>query len=361
MKRIITIVGARPQFVKAAMLSRAISEANIREPRIEEKLIHTGQHYDENMSQIFFSEMGILRPTWQLHCGNHSHGAMTGQMLMDIEQILLENRPDYVVVYGDTNSTLAGALAAAKLHIPVVHIEAGLRSFNKEMPEEINRILTDHVATLLCCPTQTAVENLQKENITEGVHQVGDIMFDAALTFGQEAERHSSILQSLNLQPKTFLLCTVHRAENTDSRERLTSICRALMKIADGGDRIILPLHPRTKRFLEMYELIGDLQRHPRICFTEPLGFLDMVMLEKSAKTILTDSGGVQKEAYFHRTPCITLREETEWIETITAGWNQLAGYQTEKILNCLTTHPERKEIYEYGDGNTARKIVALL
>ncbi len=360
MIRIITIVGARPQFVKAAMLSRAISMRNKEGMSFEEKLIHTGQHYDENMSRVFFHEMGILKPTWQLHCGNHTHGAMTGQMLMDIEKILTDNQPDYVLVYGDTNSTLAGALAASKLHIPVVHVEAGLRSFNKAMPEEINRILTDHVSSILCCPTQTAVQNLHKENITKGVYHVGDIMYDAALLFGKEAEQRSTILQTLGLSPKEFLLCTVHRAENTDSQERLCQIAQAWTEIA-ASERIVIPLHPRTRIYLEKYNLLATLQQQSNILFTAPLGFLDMVMLERNARIILTDSGGIQKEAYFHKTPCITLREETEWTETIESGWNQLAGFHAKDIIKCLSTSNDRKEIQEYGDGNTAQKILDLL
>lgn len=360
MIRIITIVGARPQFVKAAMLSRAISMRNKEGMCFEEKLIHTGQHYDENMSRVFFHEMGILKPTWQLHCGNHTHGAMTGQMLMDIEKILIDNQPDYVLVYGDTNSTLAGALAASKLHIPVVHVEAGLRSFNKAMPEEINRILTDHVSSILCCPTQTAVQNLHKENITKGVYHVGDIMYDAALLFGKEAEQRSTILQTLGLSPKEFLLCTVHRAENTDSQERLCQIAQAWTEIA-ASERIVIPLHPRTRIYLEKYNLLATLQQQLNILFTDPLGFLDMVMLERNARIILTDSGGIQKEAYFHKTPCITLREETEWTETIESGWNQLAGFHAKDIIKCLSTSNDRKEIQEYGDGNTAQKILDLL
>lgn len=360
MIRIITIVGARPQFVKAAMLSRAISMRNKEGMSFEEKLIHTGQHYDENMSRVFFHEMGILKPTWQLHCGNHTHGAMTGQMLMDIEKILIDNQPDYVLVYGDTNSTLAGALAASKLHIPVVHVEAGLRSFNKAMPEEINRILTDHVSSILCCPTQTAVQNLHKENITKGVYHVGDIMHDAALLFGKEAEQRSTILQTLGLSPKEFLLCTVHRAENTDSQERLCQIAQAWTEIA-ASERIVIPLHPRTRIYLEKYNLLATLQQQSNILFTAPLGFLDMVMLERNARIILTDSGGIQKEAYFHKTPCITLREETEWTETIESGWNQLAGFHAKDIIKCLSTSNDRKEIQEYGDGNTAQKILDLL
>ena len=256
MKKIITIIGARPQFIKAAMLSRAISIWNRTgcEP-ILEKIIHTGQHYDGNMSHVFFEEMGMPRPTWQLHCGGKSHGAMTGQMLIEIEQILSEERPDWVLVYGDTNSTLAGALAASKLHIPVAHVEAGLRSFNKAMPEELNRILTDHISTLLACPTQAAMQNLEAENIREGVHWVGDIMYDAALAFAEQAQRESRILQDLQLTDKPFCLCTFHREENTDDATRLTQICQALEAIAAPDRLLVFPLHPRTRRALRRIPL----------------------------------------------------------------------------------------------------------
>lgn len=362
MKRIITVVGARPQFIKAAMLSRAIQLHNrAGGETIREQLIHTGQHYDDDMSRIFFSEMEMPRPTWQLHCGQATHGMMTGQMLIEIEKILTGNRPDYVVVYGDTNSTLAGALAACKLCIPVVHIEAGLRSFNKSAPEEINRILTDHVSSLLCCPTRTAVQHLAEENIRAGVHHVGDIMYDAALLFGRRAGQTAGIMGRLRLEEKKFRLCTVHRAENTDREERLSSIVEALKRMASPGCPLVFPLHPRTKSCLEKYRLLGELTAHPHILLTGPLGFSDMVLLEKQAVTILTDSGGVQKEAYFHRTPCITLREETEWTETVAAGWNQIAGYQTSRILACLEKNPVRHEIDEYGQGNTAQRILELL
>lgn len=357
MKRIITIVGARPQFIKAAMLSRAIlfNEA------FEEHIIHTGQHYDENMSKIFFSQINAVKPTWQLHCGNTSHGEMTGRMLIDIEKILIDNKPDYVVVYGDTNSTLAGALAACKLHIPVVHIEAGLRSFNKKMPEEINRILTDNVSSILCCPTKTAVKNLNNENIYKGVFHIGDIMYDAALYFGKVAEEKSNIIDTLNLKEKQFRLCTVHRAENTDNIERLTGIISALNEMSTSEMPLVFPVHPRTKICIKKYPQLDKLLNNKNILTIEPLGFLDMVMLEKKADMILTDSGGIQKEAYFHRTPCITLREETEWVETVDAGWNIIAGYKTEKILESINKVNPQKEIEEYGKGDTANKILELL
>lgn len=358
--KIITIVGARPQFIKAAMVSRAIHAYNESHNKtIEELLIHTGQHYDEAMSRVFFEEMNIPSPTWQLNCGNSSHGAMTGRMLEEIEQILLSAKPDYVLVYGDTNSTLAGALAATKLHIPVAHVEAGLRSFNKAMPEEINRILTDHIASKLFCPTHGAVELLRKEGITEGVSHVGDVMYDAAITFGKIAEQKSSIIRSLGLKEKSFRLCTVHRAENTDDAERLTGILSALDEIATAECPVILPLHPRTKLCIERH---GIAISNPYVRIVPPVSFLDMILLEKYALTILTDSGGIQKEAYFHKTPCITLRDETEWVETVAAGWNQIAGYKREDILKCLTNMPEkRQEISDYGIGNTSQKIVELL
>lgn len=358
--KIITIVGARPQFIKAAMVSRAIHAHNTAHSnKIEELLIHTGQHYDETMSHIFFQEMNIPSPAWQLNCGNSSHGAMTGGMLKEIESILLTEKPDYALVYGDTNSTLAGALAASKLQIPVAHVEAGLRSFNKAMPEEINRILTDHVASLLFCPTKGAVEHLRNEGILSGVHHVGDVMYDAALTFGKIAEQSSTILQSLGLNEKRFRLCTVHRAENTDNQERLTGIFRAIEEIATRECPVILPLHPRTKGCLERFGLTNS---NPHLRIIPPVSFLDMISLEKQAVTILTDSGGIQKEAYFHQTPCITLRDETEWVETVTAGWNQIAGYKQEEILKCIASVPTRQQtIADYGTGNTAERIISLL
>lgn len=360
--KIVTIVGARPQFVKAAMVSNAICKHNQQsDHNIEEYLLHTGQHYDENMSDIFFKEMGIPQPAWQLHCGNGTHGEMTGRMLIEIERVLLEAHPDYVLVYGDTNSTLAGALAASKLHIPVIHVEAGLRSFNREMPEEVNRVLTDRIATLLCCPTHAALEHLANEGIRNGVHHVGDVMYDAALLFGKLADKSSLILKQLNLKNKSFRLCTVHRAENTDSSERLGEITKALKEIATESCPVILPLHPRTRLYLDKYGLISSLQQHKGVRLTAPLSFLDMVMLEKQAQTIFTDSGGVQKEAYFHRTPCITLRQETEWVETVEAGWNQMAGYKAEDIIRCLESSAEQKEINEYGNGKASEAIISLL
>jgi len=359
--KIVTIVGARPQFIKAAMVSRAIMDHNLSGSAIHEYILHTGQHFDENMSQVFFSQMGIPKPSWQLDCGTGTHAEMTGRMLIGIEKILMEALPDYVLVYGDTNSTLSGALAASKLHIPVVHVEAGLRSFNRKMPEEVNRVLTDHISSILCCPTFSSIRHLTNEGIHEGVHHVGDVMYDAALLFGCLADESSDILDKLNLKSKSFFLATVHRAENTDNKERISGILNAFMQIGTPDFPVILPLHPRTRNCLEQYGCLDQLVDCPGIILTPPLPFQDMVMLEKHAAAILTDSGGVQKEAYFHHTPCITLREETEWTETVDAGWNRVAGYKTQDILRCLEEQPEREEILEYGTGDASGSIVRLL
>lgn len=370
-KKIITVVGARPQFVKAAMVSKAIIDHNRKGDgeTIEEILLHTGQHYDRNMSEIFFDQMGIPRPGIRLDCGGGTHGAMTGKMLAEIEKALFELRPDAVLVYGDTDSTLAGALAAAKLHIPVVHVEAGLRSFNKAMPEEINRVLTDHVSDLLLCPTREAVAQLNKEGIVRGVHQVGDVMYDAALAFGKLADKQSKILQDTfgkaGAVPDYFLV-TCHRAENTDDEKRLRAIFEALLSLVRAGRFVVLPLHPRTARALEKTNLLPQLKAEPHFLLLPPVSFLDMVMLEKHAKVILTDSGGVQKEAYFRRVPCVTLRDETEWVETVEAGWNSLAGSSSEAIISLAKLSWEkcsegREDIPDYGTGNTSNIIIGLL
>ena len=359
--KIVTVIGARPQFIKAAVVSRAIAAHNEVEgnERIGEFILHTGQHYDENMNDVFFKELNIKKPDWQLHCGGlaSSTKMLTG-MLSGIEKALIECQPDYVLVYGDTTSTLAGALAASQMHIPVLHVEAGLRSFNKQMPEEINRILTDHIASMLFCPTYNAIENLAKERVTEGIFHTGDVMYDAALSFGKIAEEKSGILSSLSLESKKFRLATVHRAENTNDPERLTQILLALIEIATPDCPVIFPLHPRTKVYINNYKLNATIATNSALRLIDPVDYLDMVMLEKNAETIFTDSGGVQKEAYFHRTPCITLRDETEWTETVDAGWNQIAGYKTEKIIACLNCKTEKSEIKEYGDGHAAEKII---
>ncbi len=314
--RVATVVGARPQFIKVAVVSRVLRGS----PGMEEILIHTGQHYDENMSDVFFEELGIPRPDHHLGVGSGSHGAQTGRMLQEIEKVFIAEKPDWVLVYGDTNSTLAGALAAAKLHLPVAHVEAGLRSFNRAMPEEINRVLTDHASDVLFAPTETAVKNLWREDITGyGVRLVGDVMYDAALYYGAKAEQESRILEQLGLEHNAFVLATVHRAENTDNSDRLRAIMDGLGMVAQELP-VILPLHPRTRIALARERMLEEV--YTGIQPIDPVGYLDMVMLERSARLIATDSGGVQKEAYFHRVPCVTLREETEWVELIAEGWN---------------------------------------
>jgi len=363
-KKIVTIIGARPQFIKAVVVSRAITAHNQsdKKPKLIEQILHTGQHYDPNMNEVFFRTMGLKAPDWQLTCGNISSQAkMLSGMLTGIEEVLLESRPDCVLVYGDTNSTLAGAIAASQLHIPVLHVEAGLRSFNKQMPEEINRILTDHLSTLLFCPTNQSISNLKNEGITEGVYFSGDVMYDAALIFGEEAEVKSTILASLGLQPKKYRLCTIHRAGNTDNPERLTQIMLALVEIATPDCPLILPLHPRTKGYLVRYNLNATIASNPSLRLIDPVDYPDMVMLEKNAATILTDSGGIQKEAYFYHTPCVTLREETEWTETVESGWNQLAGCNAQKIMACINNTSMKSEIADYGDGHAAEKIVSAI
>lgn len=355
--KIVTIVGARPQFIKAAAVSREILK---HAGQIEEVMVHTGQHYDPNMSQVFFDDLEIPAPRYNLEVSGGSHGAMTGRMLEGIERILLDEQPDWVLVYGDTNSTLAGALAAAKLHIPVAHVEAGLRSFNMRMPEEINRILADRVSTLLLCPTKVAVENLAREGVVEGVHNVGDVMYDVALYYRERARVGSSILQTLGLKEKAFALATCHRAENTDDPVRLEGIVSALAQIASDMP-VVLPLHPRTRKLLQQF----GLERHlVALTVVEPLPFLDMVTLEQAARVILTDSGGVQKEAFFYRVPCITMRDETEWVETVELGWNRLVGASRSKILeayNALSASVLGAQGTPYGNGSAGYLIIQEL
>ena len=355
--KILTIVGARPQFIKAAMVSRAIIIHNMKKgnPYIVEEIIHTGQHYDENMSDIFFKQLQIPEPAINLKVGSGTHGEMTGRMLIQIEKEILKRKPDWVVVYGDTNSTLAVAMAAAKLHVPVAHVEAGLRSFNKRMPEEINRVLTDHLSSLLCCPTHTAVANLRNEGIISSICHTGDVMFDAALFFREIAERESSILRELGLVPEKYLLATVHRAENTENPERLRNIMTAFGELAKT-ETLIFPVHPRTRTKL------ADLDRLcPGIRLLAPVSFLDMVQLERNARCILTDSGGMQKEAYFHGIPCITLRDETEWVETVECGWNQVVGTNMEEMMVAIDSISSGIPIAEYGKGDSAERILREL
>lgn len=360
--KIMTIIGARPQFIKAAIVSRAIQKHNTEGkcPGITEVIVHTGQHYDDNMSAVFFRELNLPEPDINLGIGSGHHGQQTGQMLIRIEEVLLSEKPDWVIVYGDTNSTLAGALAAAKLKIPIAHVEAGLRSFNRDMPEEYNRVLTDHCSELLFCPTQTAVQNLKHEGITKGVYWVGDVMCDSVIYNIKLAEKNSRILEKLNLKPKEYVLATIHRAENTDGPKKLESIFSALDKIAQHGWHVIVPLHPRTRKKL------NDSATCPlnNLVLTAPVSYLDMLLLEKHAKVILTDSGGVQKEAYWLEVPCVTLRFETEWIETVEAGWNYLAGTDTQAIIKAfsaasdsdLNTPPKL-----FGDGNAGNLILQYL
>lgn len=355
--KIVTIVGARPQFIKAAAVSREILKHS---GRVEEVMVHTGQHYDPNMSQVFFDELEIPAPRYNLEVSGGGHGAMTGRMLEGIEQILLSEKPDWVLVYGDTNSTLAGALAAAKLHTPVAHVEAGLRSFNMRMPEEVNRILADRVSTLLLCPTEIAVENLAREGVVEGVHNVGDVMYDVALYYRERAKAQSKILQTHNLREKGFALATCHRAENTDDPVRLQGIVSALAEIAVEIP-VVLPLHPRTRKLLQQFGLEHYLDA---LIVVDPLPFLDMVALEQAAKVILTDSGGVQKEAFFYQVPCITMRDETEWVETVELGWNVLVGASYENIMKATRGgFCQERAVVEspYGEGDTAAKILSLM
>lgn len=358
--KIVTVVGARPQFVKAAAVSRVIREQY--GAKLEEVLVHTGQHYDENMSKVFFDELDIPHPKYNLQISGGQHGAMTGRMLEAIENVLLEEKPDWVLIYGDTNSTLAAALAAAKLHIRVAHIEAGLRSFNMKMPEEINRILSDRVSSLLFCPTESAVSNLQKEGFTQGIHNVGDVMYDVALFYRDRAREQSRIIQTLNLKTCGFALATCHRAENTDDAQRLEGILRALANISDVLP-VVFPVHPRTKKLIENY---GYSQLLDRLIVTEPLPFLDMVALEQAARIILTDSGGVQKEAFFYEVPCVTMRDETEWIETIPCGANILVGADREKIMRAASRILNKELVPNfsespYGQGFAAKSIMEIL
>ena len=339
---LVVIVGARPQFIKAAPVSRALAER----PGVSETIVHTGQHFDPEMSQTFFRELELPEPAYNLGIHGGGHGAMTGRMLEALEPVLQAERPDAVLVYGDTNSTLAGALAAAKLHIPVAHVEAGLRSFNRRMPEEINRVLTDHVSTLLYCPTGTAVENLAREGIGAGIENVGDVMYDATLHAAARACACSRILERLGLADGAYAVATVHRAENTDDPETLAQILDYLRERADG-QALVLPLHPRTRRAVEGAGLSLDGLRA-----VPPCGYLDMHRLLQGAAAVYTDSGGLQKEAYFHRTPCVTLRSETEWVETVEKGWNRLWRGPDYR---------PRRPIAAYGDGTAARRIVAHL
>ena len=362
--KIVTVIGARPQFIKAAAVSRVLSECRIpgEAASAQERVVHTGQHYDYNMSRVFFEELGIPDPGYHLEVGSGSHGHMTGQMLAKVEDVLVGERPDVVLVYGDTNSTLAGALAAAKLNIPVAHVEAGLRSFNRRMPEEINRVLTDHASQLLFAPTDAAVENLEREGITDGVFKVGDVMLDAFLHHKDDAKHRSKIMGELALESGGYCLSTAHRQENTDDPSRLSGILNALAAISEIGRPVVMPLHPRTRKNIEASGI--QMPAGSRVSLIEPVGYLDMIQLEANAALILTDSGGVQKEAYFAGVPCVTLRNETEWVETVEAGVNFLAGAHTDSILAAFErarTVDVQLKAGLYGDGHAAEAIVEIL
>ncbi len=345
--KVVEIIGARPQFVKAATVSRVLRKSGT------DILVHTGQHYDENMSRVFFDELEIPRPDYDLEVGSGTHGEMTAKMLERIEEVLVKEKPDMVLVYGDTNSTIAGSLAAVKLHIPTAHVEAGLRSFNREMPEEINRILTDHASDLLFVPTQVAVENLKKEGITKGVHLTGDCMYDALL-HAKALSADRTILKDLGLEADDYLLATVHRASNTDDERLLRNIFEAF---AESPTQIVLPLHPRTKKMVQTFGVDTT-----GVKIIEPVGYLDFVALEASCNGILTDSGGIQKEAFLLGKRCITMREETEWVETVDDGWNILVGPDKGKILDAISNfHPTRERSEPYGDGRAAEKMVQIM
>lgn len=373
MKKIITIIGARPQIIKASALSRAIK--NHYNAVLTEIIVHTGQHYDENMSRLFFDELSIPQPAYNLNVGSGSHGLQTARMLEGLEEIFLKEKPDAVVVYGDTNSTIAGALAAVKIHIPVVHIEAGLRSFNKAMPEEINRIACDHMSTLLFTPTQSGIENLINEgfDLTDlsaisvdrpAVYHCGDIMYDNSLHFSAVSDEKSTILAELGISKNEFILCTIHRDGNTDIKENLTAIFEGLLTIQDeSGLAIVLPLHPRTKFKLKENLELAVYERvlaNPHIKIIEPVGFLDVIALEKNATMIVTDSGGLQKEAFFFQKPCIILRPQTEWVEIVENGNALLVGASKSKIeeaYRLLSTKNDYTYPSFYGDGAAAEFI----
>lgn len=373
MLKIVTVVGARPQIIKAAALSRAIR--NLFSNEIEEVIIHTGQHYDANMSQVFFEELGIPSPNINLNIGSASHGKQTALMIQGIEDVLIAEKPGYIVLYGDTNSTLAGAVAASKLHIPVVHIEAGLRSFNKSMPEEINRIMCDHASTLLFVPTKTGIKNLEREGFAvgtpapytadhAGVFHCGDIMFDNLVYFSEIAGQKTNILQTLNLAENEFVLCTIHRDNNTDSPERLKQIISAMCYIAENMQlKVVIPLHPRTSKIIET-NLPKDLHKrltdNPDIHLIPPVSYLEMIILEKNAGLILTDSGGVQKEAYFFKKPLVVARPETEWIEIIENGAGIIADANEAKIIESVRYFINKGKLdfpNVFGDGHSAEFI----
>lgn len=356
MRKILTIIGARPQFIKAAVVSRALKKYDT---QINEILLHTGQHFDSNMSDVFFNELSIPKPKYNLGIGGGTHGQNTGRMIEKVEEVLLLEKPDWMLVYGDTDSTLAGAIAASKLHIPIAHVEAGLRSYNRRMPEEINRILTDQISTLLFTPTITATNNLLKEGFNkEKIKQVGDVMFDAAMYYGEQVRSVSKLFDELSLNRKEYILVTLHRAENVDDKQRLINILNAFRNVKR---KFIWPIHPRTKNRISALKISIP----SNVTVIDPVGYLDMVFLQKNALLIATDSGGVQKEAYFHKVPCVTLRDETEWVELVVAGVNVLTGANEEKIITAINKqlHIESNAFNGnlYGEGDTALKIANFI
>lgn len=367
---VVTVVGARPQFVKAAAVSRAFEQASYLEdglPRLEEKILHTGQHYDASMSDVFFEELGIPAPAYNLGVGSGTHAKQTAAMMQAMEASFLELKPACVLVYGDTNSTLAAGLVAAKLQIPIAHVEAGLRSFNRKMPEEINRVLVDHVSQFLFCPTKASVDNLKREGIVRGVEAVGDVMCDSVSLFGSLARDNLDLLRLIDVSSKNYILATVHRAESTDDEVTLKNVVSAL-KGASKLYPVVWPVHPRTRLALEKAGLLQSLETEPEMRLIEPAGFLDMMTLEHHAKLVMTDSGGVQKEAYFHRVPCVTLRTETEWVELVEAGWNYVTGLSEQGILAAVEEMLKRDNSGQlkydpnlYGDGSASSRIVASL
>lgn len=357
--KILTVVGARPQFIKASVVSAQFAAM----PGVTEVLVHTGQHYDPNMSDVFFDELGMRRPDYSLAVGGGGHGEMTGRMLIEIERVLRHECPDVVLVYGDTNSTLAGALAAAKLHVPVAHVEAGLRSFNMRMPEEVNRILTDRLSTWLFAPTDEAVRHLDREGVCgSSVINVGDVMYDVAIHHGRRAAQDGlGVLAATGLSHGRYALATVHRAENTDVPERLRAIVTGLSSVASELD-VVWPMHPRTRRAMDAEGLFSGIPG--RLHLIEPQGYLDMVRLERNAAVIATDSGGVQKEAFFHRVPCVTLRDETEWVELVQAGWNRVVPPLDARTISAAifdAVGTQGFDVQPYGEGNAAERIAARL
>lgn len=351
--RIVSVVGARPQFIKASPVMKSLAAG------FEERLVHTGQHYDVDMSDVFFEELGIPAPDFTLGVGSHSHARQTGEMMEKLEDVLLDQKPDMVLVYGDTNSTLAGALAAAKLNITLAHVEAGLRSFNMAMPEEVNRVVADRVSDVLFAPTETAVSNLAREGITSGVELVGDVMVDALLDHSEKADRRSGILGTLGLRRREYVVATVHRAGNTDDP---ASLARIVDVLCSSPVRVLFPVHPRTREALKRHGLEARLQGASQVRSVNPLGYLEMLVLMKNARSVLTDSGGMQKEAYILGVPCITLRKETEWIETVQDGWNLLVGTDVERTLEALRDfRPAAPRTDRFGTGNASGKIAAVL